>query len=163
MRVLVGVHRLSVGDLGRGCPPALRDQAGGVGAEQSPLLESTINRLRLTRDLLSESKAPTAETISPTGIGPTEATVNGEVNSYGAEIESCKFEYGSSESHGKSVECEAIPQASAEPSVVSAKVTKWTKDGAFHERLVVTVLPPILRTREPTVSTDTQLRRVAIT
>ncbi len=125
--------------------PFVEDKAAGFAAggteslsEQSPLLESTINRLRLTRDLLDESKAPTAETISPTGIGDTEATVNGELNSYGEEIESCKFEYGSTESYGQSVGCATVPATSDESSVVSAKVTNWTKGGGFHERLVVT-------------------------
>jgi hypothetical protein len=123
------------------------DQVEGFAAigteslsEQSPLLESTINRLRLTRDLLTQSQAPTAETISPTDIGDTEATVNGELNTYGEEIEpkGCRFEYGSTDAYGTSVECQTVPSPSLESSVVSAKITKWTKGGGFHERLVVT-------------------------
>lgn len=108
--------------------------------EQSPLLESTVNRLRLTRDVLKESTAPTAETIAASGIGATEATLNGEVNPFDEEIEpgGCRFEYGSSVSYGHSVPCTVVPPPSNGSSLVSGKVTGWTPDGSFHERLVVT-------------------------
>jgi hypothetical protein len=115
--------------------------AGGSGeplSEVSPLIESTMNRMLLARDVLSGSNAPTAETLAPTEVGPTEATLKGEVDSYGAEIESCKFEYGSSQSYGSSVPCANVPQPSDEQSLVAQKVANWTPEGGFHARLVVT-------------------------
>ncbi len=116
-----------------------RESKGEAVSQQSPLIESTINRLQLTRDVLSESTAPAAETIAPSGIGATEATLNGEVNSHGEEIEpgSCEFQYGSSTLYGETASCEDVPPTSDEPFLVSARVKGWTKDGSFHERLVV--------------------------
>ena len=127
--------------------PYIEDKLSGYSTagteevgEQSPLLESTVNRVRLTRDVLKESKAPTAETIAPSGVGATEATLNGEVDNFGEEIETggCRFEYGSSVAYGHTVPCTAIPAPSNESSLVSGKVTGWTPNGSFHERLVVT-------------------------
>ncbi len=106
-------------------------------AEQSPLVESTINRLRLTRFVLNESKAPSAETLAPTEIGTTGVTLNGEVDPNGGAVESCEFEYGASESYGHRVACATIPQAADKATVVSAKVTNWTPEGSLHERVVV--------------------------
>jgi hypothetical protein len=105
--------------------------------EQSPLVESTINRLRLTRFVLTESKAPSAETLAPTEIGTTGVTLNGEVDPNGGAVESCEFEYGASESYGHHVECTTVPQAADKATVVSAKVTNWTPEGSLHERVVV--------------------------
>lgn len=105
--------------------------------EQSPLVESTLNRLQLTRDVLSEAKAPTAETLAPSEVGTTEATVRGEVEPNGGVVESCVFEYGASEFYGHSVECSTIPSANEKAVVVSAKITGWTPEGSFHERVVM--------------------------
>ena len=112
------------------------EECGKVN-EQSPLIESTINRIQLTRDVLNESSPPGAETLAPTNVGSSEATVNGEVAPNEAEIESCEFEYGASEPHGHTVECEPIPKSTEKAALVSAHI-KWpTAGGSFHERLVV--------------------------
>jgi hypothetical protein len=105
--------------------------------EQSALVESTLNRLQLTRDVLTEARAPTAETLAPSGVGTTEATVRGEVEPNGGVVESCVFEYGASESYGHSVPCSTIPDANEKAVVVSAKIADWTPEGSFHERVVM--------------------------
>ncbi len=113
---------------------------GGTEAvgESSPLVESTLDRLQLTRDVLAESRAPSAETLAPSStIGTTEATVRGEVDPNGGVVESCVFEYGASAFYGHSVECAAIPGDSEKAVVVSAKITNWTPEGSFHERVVL--------------------------
>ena len=113
---------------------------GGTEAvgESPPLVESTLNRLQLTRDVLTESRAPNAETLTPSNdIGTTEATVRGEVDPNGGVVESCVFEYGSTEYYGHSVACSAIPGATEKAVVVSAKIANWTPEGSFHERVVV--------------------------
>ncbi len=121
-----------------GDAPEFSESGGQAVSEQSPIVESTINRLRLTRDLLTESSAPGAETLAATNIGATEASLNGEVSPNGAEVESCEFEYGSSEPHGHTVACSTIPKASENGALVSAQVTNWMPaGGSFHERLVV--------------------------
>ncbi|MGH2902217.1 MAG: choice-of-anchor U domain-containing protein [Solirubrobacteraceae bacterium] len=107
-------------------------------AEQSPLVESTLSRLQLTRDVLAESRAPSAETLTPgNDITTTEATVRGEVDPDDGVVESCAFEYGSTEFYGHSVACETIPGDSEKAVVVSAKIANWTPEGSFHERVVV--------------------------
>ena len=118
---------------GSGTPPSGTEHV----SEQTRLIESTVNRLLLTQDVFEESKAPTAETIAPTDIGGTGATVRGELNPYGAEVETCKFEYGSTQTYGHSLPCANNPGPSYEPSLVSAKLTGWTPEGGLHERLVV--------------------------
>lgn len=106
-------------------------------SEQSALVESTLNRLQLTRDVLTEAKAPAAETLSPSGVGIAEATVRGEVDPNGGVVESCQFEYGASEYYGHTIPCSATPGANDKAAVVSAKIANWTPEGSFHERVVM--------------------------
>jgi hypothetical protein len=118
--------------------PGFKESGTEAVGESSPLVESTLNRLQLTRDVLSESRAPNAETLTPSNdIGVTEATVRGEVDPNGGVAESCVFEYGSTEYYGHSVACSAIPLATEKAVVVSAKIANWTPEGSFHERIVV--------------------------
>lgn len=106
-------------------------------SEQSALVESTLNRLALTRDVLGEAKAPSAETLAPSGVGVSEATVRGEVDANGGIVESCLFEYGASEFYGHSAPCSTTPGAAEKAVVVSAEVANWTPEGSFHERVVM--------------------------
>jgi hypothetical protein len=118
--------------------PGFTESGSEAVGESSPLVESTLNRLQLTRDVLAESRAPSAETLTPSSdIGTTEATVRGEVDPDGGVVESCIFEYGSTEYYGHSVACSAIPGAAEKAVVVSAKIADWTPEGSFHERVVV--------------------------
>lgn len=107
-------------------------------SEQSPAIEETLDSLQLTRDVLAESRAPSAETLTPdSDVGISEATVRGEVDPNGGAVESCVFEYGSTESYGHSVACSAIPASTEKAVVVSAAVANWTPEGSFHERVVL--------------------------
>ncbi len=105
--------------------------------EQPALVESTLNRLQLTRDVLNEARAPTAETLAPSEVGTDQATVRGEVDPSGGAVESCTFEYGATEFYGHHVECSTIPSATDKATVVSAKIAGWTPEGSFHERVVL--------------------------
>lgn len=105
--------------------------------ESSALVESTLDRLQLTRDVLDEAKAPTAETLAPSEVGTEAATVRGEVDPNEGAVESCLFEYGATESYGHSIECSTIPSATEKAVVVSAKIANWTPEGSFHERVVL--------------------------
>lgn len=105
--------------------------------EHSPLVESTLNRLQLTRAVLAESRAPSAETLAPADVGTSEATLRGEVDPNGGAVESCRFEYGASDYYGHSVECATTPSATEKAVVVSAKVDGWTPEGSLHERVVL--------------------------
>ncbi len=115
---------------------AFPESKGESVSEQSPLVESTINRLKLTRFVLDEAKAPKGETIAPTDVGKTEATLHGEVDPNGGAVESCEFEYGSTEAYGETAECTPSPPLD-KLTIVSAKVTKWTPEGSFHYRVVI--------------------------
>lgn len=106
-------------------------------SEQSALVESTLNRLQLTRDVLAEAKAPGAETLAPSGVGVAEATVRGEVDANGGVVEACLFEYGASEYYGHTIPCSSTPGAGEKAAVVSAKIADWTPEGSFHERVVM--------------------------
>jgi hypothetical protein len=106
-------------------------------SEQSALVEATLNRLQLTRDVLAEARAPSAETLAPSDVGVAEATVRGEVDANGGVVESCVFEYGASEYYGHTTPCSAAPGATEKAAVVSAKIADWTPEGSFHERVVM--------------------------
>jgi len=49
--------------------------------------------------------APTVVTGPASGVGAHEATLTGTVNPNGAEVSSCRFEYGTSPSYGSTVAC----------------------------------------------------------
>lgn len=123
--------------------PYIEAKATGFGAqgeavsERSALVESTLNRLQLSRDVLDEARAPTAETLAPSEVGTSEATVRGEVEPNGGAVESCVFEYGATDTYGHSVECSTTPDSNEKAVVVSAKISKWTREGSFHERVVM--------------------------
>jgi hypothetical protein len=123
--------------------PYVEGKVPGFGAgteavdEQSALVESTMSRLQLTRDVLSESRAPSAETLTPVGVGVSEATVRGEVDPNGGVVESCQFEYGASNYYGHTVPCSSVPGSTEKAKVVSATIASWTPEGSFHERIVV--------------------------
>jgi hypothetical protein len=105
--------------------------------ESSALVESTLNRLQLTRDVLDEAKAPTAETLAPSEVGTEEATLRGEVSPNGGAVESCLFEYGATSSYGHTIECSSTPNATEKAVVVTANITSWTPEGSLHERVVM--------------------------
>jgi hypothetical protein len=107
-------------------------------SEQPALVESTLNRLQLTRDVLDEARAPSAETLTPdSDVGIEEATVRGEVDPDGGVVESCVFEYGATAYYGHTVECSAIPAGTEKAVIVSATIANWTPEGSFHERVVL--------------------------
>ena len=123
--------------------PYVEGKVSGFGtgteavSQQSALVESTLNRVQLTRDVLAEAKAPAAETLTPGSVGTSEATVRGEVDPNGGVVESCAFEYGATEFYGHSIPCSVVPSATEKAVVVSAKIANWTPEGSFHERVVL--------------------------
>jgi hypothetical protein len=123
--------------------PYIEGKVAGFGSateaisERAALVESTLNRLQLTRDVLTEARAPTAETLAPSEVGMSEATVRGEVEPNGGAVEACMFEYGATDTYGQSVACSTTPGANDKAVVVSAKIPNWTPEGSFHERVVM--------------------------
>lgn len=64
------------------------------------------------------------------------ATLNGTVNPKGLEVESCQFEYGSSEGYGSVTSCSSGPGSGSAPVPVSADVSGLTPGTVYHYRLV---------------------------
>ncbi|MHB1537289.1 MAG: choice-of-anchor U domain-containing protein [Solirubrobacteraceae bacterium] len=106
--------------------------------EQPALVESTLNRLQLTRDVLSEARAPSAETLAPGGaVGVSDATLRGEVDPNGGVVESCVFDYGATTAYGKKIPCSAIAPGTERGVIVTAKIEGLTPEGSIHERVVL--------------------------
>jgi hypothetical protein len=79
--------------------------------------------------------APDATTSSPTGVQPTEVTLQGHVDPAGAgEVTSCRFEYGTSTSYGETAACSPAAPYTV-PTNVSATVGGLSPDTEYHYRL----------------------------
>jgi hypothetical protein len=83
---------------------------------------------------------PDATTKPATAITTTSATLNGEVNPVGIELEECAFEYGETEAYGQVAPC-AGPDAAeigngTEPVAVHADVSSLHTGAVYHFRLI---------------------------
>jgi hypothetical protein len=63
------------------------------------------------------------------------AHLSASVNPSGEEVTSCKFEYGTSESYGKSEPCSPAPGSGASPVAVSAALSGLSPDTTYHFRV----------------------------
>ena len=91
---------------------------------------------------------PAAAAGTPTGVTGTEATLHATVNPHGAEVTSCRFEYGTRPSNeltepianlDHSVPCEQTPTAigaGTEPVAVSTRLTGLAPGSLYRFRLV---------------------------
>jgi hypothetical protein len=81
---------------------------------------------------------PTVHVFSASSVTGTRAVLNGSVSVEGISEAECKFEYGLTESYGKSAPCAQSVPADGEQHPVSAELQNLTPNGtAYHYRLVV--------------------------
>jgi phosphodiesterase/alkaline phosphatase D-like protein len=83
--------------------------------------------------------APSVETKGASGVGETAATVFASVNPRGANVSTCKFEYGTSTGYGSSVSCAALPGSGSSPVVVDASIASGlAANTEYHYRISAT-------------------------
>jgi hypothetical protein len=80
---------------------------------------------------------PTAVTMGASSIQQTEATLAGTVNSHGAEVHQCTFEYGPTSSYGSSAPCASLPSPATNPVPVSASIARLAAATVYHFRITV--------------------------
>jgi phosphodiesterase/alkaline phosphatase D-like protein len=79
-------------------------------------------------------KLPTVVTKEATAVGQTTATFNGTVNPNGQNVETCVFDYGTTENYGSSAPCTTSPGSGDEPVEVSATVS-LSANTTYHYRI----------------------------
>jgi trimeric autotransporter adhesin len=82
---------------------------------------------------------PTATTATPpTNVSYTTATVSGTVNTQGAAVGSCVFEYGTSTAYGQTSPCTPTPSSSSTTAqTVSANLTGLSTGTVYHYRVAI--------------------------
>jgi len=81
--------------------------------------------------------APAAKTDPASGIAQATATLNGTVNASGAST-TCKFEYGTTTSYGKSAPCSVDPVTGSTDTAVSAALSGLAAGTTYHYRVSTT-------------------------
>ena len=81
---------------------------------------------------------PSVVTGAASSVTQTSVTLNATVNPNGGEVSDCHFEYGTSESYGKSVPCSTPPGSGASPVAVSAKLQGLSLNTSYYFRIVAT-------------------------
>jgi sugar lactone lactonase YvrE len=81
---------------------------------------------------------PTVVTNAASAVTQTAATLNATVNPNGAEVSSCKLEYGTTTSYGQSATCTPAPGSGTSPVAVSAAITGLTANTTYHFRVSAT-------------------------
>ncbi|HME02535.1 MAG TPA: hypothetical protein VKG38_05830, partial [Solirubrobacteraceae bacterium] len=94
---------------------------------------------------------PTVQTLPATAVARTEATLNGSVNPNGAPVEECRFEYGTTQSYGKTAAC-TVAGAGSTPVPVAVPVVELQPNTEYHFRLTAR------NAGGPGVGTDRTLR-----
>ena len=84
-----------------------------------------------------EVPAPTPVTGTASAIQQSTATLGASVNSHGAPVQKCSFEYGTTVGYGTSVPCSSLPSPSTTPVPVSAPVSGLAAGTAYHFRIAV--------------------------
>ncbi len=80
--------------------------------------------------------APDAGTGAASSLTPISATLNGTVIPNGAEVETCRFEYGPTAAYGSSVPCSTAPGSGEYPLEVSASIAGLEAGTTYDYRLV---------------------------
>jgi hypothetical protein len=117
---------------------------GGVLAELSPLVAPTVDRLQLTRDVLSAgmdgtlipAAPPAAVTGAASALTRTSATLHGTVDPNRAAVSVCRFDYGTTATYGASVPCAQTVRAGTTGVAVSAAISRLRPGTTYHYRLV---------------------------
>ncbi|HME03512.1 MAG TPA: PKD domain-containing protein [Solirubrobacteraceae bacterium] len=97
--------------------------------------------------------APTVETKPASPIAQTTTTLNASVNPNGATVTECEFEYGTTNSYGKTASCASLPGSGTSPVEVSAEVTGLTANTTYHFRISATNAGGTTYGSEQTLST----------
>jgi len=80
---------------------------------------------------------PTVVTKAASPIAQTTATLNATVNPEGSEVSRCEFQYGETNSYGKTAPCTpAAPGSSSSPVEVSASISGLGANKPYHFRIV---------------------------
>jgi hypothetical protein len=129
--------------------PGSGTTAVAVSATVTGLLANTTYRFRIvatspggtsqgTEQAFSTlPNSPTAETIAPSSVTQTSATLNATVNPNGGEVTECKIEYGTTLASASRAPCTPSPTGTTEVAV-SASVTGLFANTTYHFRIVVT-------------------------
>jgi hypothetical protein len=81
---------------------------------------------------------PSVTSGAPTSITQSEAVLNATVNPEGVQVDSCRFEYGTTTSYGSTAPCSPQPGAGSSPQSVSAALTDLIAGAVYHFRIVAT-------------------------
>ncbi|HME02710.1 MAG TPA: fibronectin type III domain-containing protein [Solirubrobacteraceae bacterium] len=79
---------------------------------------------------------PVTTTGNATEVTQTTATLTGAVQPNGAELTSCRFEFGPTEAYGSTTPCSKTPPASEFSAPVSATIAGLSPGKTYHFRLV---------------------------
>jgi len=82
--------------------------------------------------------APTVVTKAASSIAQTTATLNATVNPEGSEVSKCEFEYGETNTYGKTAMCSSLPGSGTSPVAVSASLTGLSANTTRHFRISAT-------------------------
>ena len=80
---------------------------------------------------------PAPVTGAASSIGATDATLQATVDTHGAGVSSCRFEYGPTATYGMSVPCSSLPGQVNGAVPVSAGVSGLGAGAEYHFRLVI--------------------------
>ncbi len=93
--------------------------------------------LVLLTALTISAQAPTATTGAATGVGSTDATLNGTVNANGAST-TVYFEYGLDTNYGSTWTADQSPVTGSTDAAVTATLSELTPNTTYHYRVVAT-------------------------
>jgi len=82
--------------------------------------------------------APTGVTKAASAVAQTAATLNATVNPNGGEVSECRFEYGETNSYGKTASCSSLPGSGTSAVEVSAAISGLTANATYHFRISAT-------------------------
>jgi hypothetical protein len=128
------------------CSPAPGSGSGDVAisAALSGLHPGTLYHFRIVAANANDESAggdqtfttlSTVITEAASGVGVSEATLNGSVNPEGVAVTACEFEYGVTSSYGKAVPCATDPGTGNAQTPVSAALTGLQLTTTYHFRL----------------------------
>jgi hypothetical protein len=104
--------------------------------------------------LVTTAPPPAAVITTPSALAETTATVTGTVNANDAALESCRFEYGSSEAYGQSAPCAAPLGAGSANQPVSAALSGLAPNVTYDYRLVAVSASGEARSTNATLKTN---------
>ena len=133
--------------------PGVGTRAVAVSAALTGLAPNTTYRFRISATGLSGTGQGTEMTLKTTpALAPTVATgsasevqqrtalLHATVDPNGAEVTSCKFEYGTTTSYGSSASCSASPGSGTSAVAVSAALKGLASGATYHFRISATSL-----------------------